>query len=149
MNRISDELYKQILENMPIVCADGLLHYGNKIILFKRAYEPAKDEWWVFGGRLLKGEKLKDCIIRKAKDEMGIDVKIEKRIGVYETEFDKNRQGVSTHSVNVVFLVTSDEKPDFSQANYKEFTEVKEFEELDERWNWYIKDIIKDSKVLE
>ena len=149
MKQISDELYTQILENMPVVCVDGLLHYGNKFILFKRDYEPAKDEWWVFGGRLQKGEKLKNAIIRKAKEEMGIDVKVEKQIGTYEMEFEKNRQGVSTHTIAVVFLVTSDEKPDFSKAEYKEFDEVKEFDSVDEAWHWYIKQIIKDSKILE
>ncbi len=149
LKMIPDELYTKILENMPVVCVDGLLHYGKKFILFKRAYEPVKDEWWIFGGRLLKGEKLKHAMIRKAKQEMGIDIKIEKQIGTYELEFDKNRQGVSTHTIAVAFLVTSDEKPDFSKAEYKEFTDIKEFDSIDESWHWYVKQLIKDSGVLE
>ena len=148
MKKLPEDLYKEILKNMPIICADGLLHYGKKFILFKRAYEPAKDQWWIFGGRLEKGESLEECVRRKAKEEIGIDIKIEKQVGVYETIFNKNRFGSSTHTVSVAFLVTADKKPDFSKIEYDEFTDVKEFDEIDEKWHWYVKQLIKDSGIL-
>ena len=148
MKKLSDKLYKKILKNMPICCIDGLLHYRNKFILFKRSYEPAKNRWWIFGGRLNKEESLADGVLRKAKEELGIKIKIEKLIGTYETTFKKSRQGIPVHTVNIVFLVTSSKKPDFSKAEYKEFSKVRIFDKINKAWHPYIKQIIKDSGIL-
>ena len=46
---------------------------------------------------VLKNELLVDSIIRKVKDETGLDVEIINQIGVAETIFDKK------HTVNVCF----------------------------------------------
>jgi len=57
-NKISNELYDQILENIPICCVDIIVSHNGKVLLIHRKEEPAKDKWWVVGGRILKGENL-------------------------------------------------------------------------------------------
>ncbi len=86
---IPDNLYQQILENMPIFCIDFILYHNNKVLLTKRTQEPAKDQLWIQGGRVLKNERFKDAVQRLAKRELGIEVEIIKEIGTYEVFFIK------------------------------------------------------------
>ena len=53
MSYIEEELYSKFVELMPIPCVDVLIHddEGN-ILLVNRNQEPAKDKWWIIGGRL-------------------------------------------------------------------------------------------------
>ncbi len=148
MKKIPDIAYKEILRNMPICCVDGLLRCRDGFFLFKRKYEPAKDQWWLFGGRLCKGESLKDAIIRKAKEELGIDIKVERQIGVYETVFEKNRYGFPVHTINIAYLVTSSKMPDFSKADYREFSEIRVFREIGKDIPDYVRQVIKDSGII-
>jgi len=55
---IQENLYKKILEYLPILCVDVIIKDLNgSILLIKRNNEPLKGEWWVIGGRVLHGEK--------------------------------------------------------------------------------------------
>ena len=116
MVHIPEDQYNSILELMPIVCVDVVIVYQGYALLIKRANEPAKDEWWLPGGRLYKGETLEDCAIRKAKEETGLDCEVSHMIRVSNTIFD------NVHSVNIVFLMfaNSDQvKLDNTSLNYK------------------------------
>ncbi len=54
------------------------LKKGNKILLMQRENTGYEDGMYEFvGGHLEENESLKDCIIREAKEEIGIDVKKE------------------------------------------------------------------------
>jgi len=96
---IESELYSKIIENIPIICVDGLIVENNKILLLKRLNEPAIGEWWFPGGRVLKNEKIEDSIIRKVKEETNLETIILKQIGITETIFDKK------HTINICFLL--------------------------------------------
>ena len=101
---IAADLYSRIVEVMPIPCAEVVIHQGHKVLLIKRNQEPAKGEWWLVGGRQYKGESLECCAIRKCKEEAGLDVIIERYIGVYDQFFEESAQGVPLHAVCVAFL---------------------------------------------
>jgi colanic acid biosynthesis protein WcaH len=104
MEFIDNELYTKVVELMPIACVDILIHQDDRILFVKRNQEPAKGKWWVVGGRLHKDETMEQCAIRKCKEEVGLDVILEKKIGVYDEFFDKSIQGPPTHTVCVAFL---------------------------------------------
>jgi len=109
MNLINQELYNQILINMPIICVDGvLLNDEGQILFLKRENEPAKNEWWFPGGRIQKNELLKDAIVRKFKEETDISVEILDYIGTTETIFDTGPYGIPVHTVNFTFLLKSE-----------------------------------------
>ena len=103
---IPEEKYKYIMEVLPILCVDIMLKNDKgEFLLIKRGREPLKGHWWVIGGRVLKGEDLKDAAIRKISEETGILVNEVKLIGYYEDANEINPFGLSIplHSVSVVF----------------------------------------------
>jgi ADP-ribose pyrophosphatase YjhB (NUDIX family) len=126
---IESELYTRIIENLPILCVDGLIIKDDKILLLKRINEPAKGEWWFPGGRVFKNEKINQSIIRKVKEETNLDVEIVKQIAVCETIFEKK------HTVNICFSL----KPinDEVILNYEHekycWFDLSELPNLDER----------------
>lgn len=148
-DKIPNELYKQILENMPICCVDIVVSHEGKVLLIHRKEEPAKDKWWVVGGRILKGEKLVDAVKRKVREETGLNVEIKKRVGTYELIFEREnsldaRKG--THAIAIVYLVKLLEgqsiKLDETSLNYRWIDNIEE--DLDD----YIKKVLKDSGVF-
>ncbi|HLC51662.1 MAG TPA: NUDIX domain-containing protein [Candidatus Nanoarchaeia archaeon] len=144
---IPNQLYQQILENMPILCIDFVLENEGKVLLTYRTEEPAKDQWWIQGGRVHKNEKLIDAVRRKAKDEIGIDVDIVKIIGTYEIMFEKGAFNLQVHDVAVCFLV----KPkngiritlDATHQKYKWISKIEE------DLHPYVKEVLDDSKVFQ
>ncbi len=97
--------YKEFIHFMPICCVDVVVHVGRSFLLVKRIQEPAKDEWWFPGGRVLKNELLTAGVIRKVREEIGLEVTIEKQIGAYDTIFDTSSFGIPVHTINIAFLV--------------------------------------------
>jgi 8-oxo-dGTP diphosphatase len=77
-----------------------IITQDKKIILVKRVFDPYKDHWALPGGIVEYGETVEDAAIREAKEETGLDIKIEKLIGVY-SDPDRDPRG---HFVSVCFL---------------------------------------------
>jgi len=137
------EKYKEILENMPIVCVELVIVHDGKVLLVKRKDEPAKDEWWLPGGRILKGETMEQAVSRKAKEEVGFEVEIIKQLGTYDEIFKEAPFGVKTglHSVCVEFLCRPKGKTAVKlDKTSKEYKWIESSEGL----HPYIKQILKD-----
>ena len=150
--KIPAGLYKKIVSLMPICCVDLVFWSRSKVYLFKRAYAPAKNEWWIIGGRILKGEKIKDAVARKAKEEIGVDIKIRKMIGVYEAFFGTNRFDTKTeksgaHSISLCFLVESKEKR-FKLILNGEYKDHKAISRIDKNLHPLIQTVLEDSGVI-
>ena len=61
MSLIALDKYTKIIEDLPIYCVDIIIKNDQEeYLLIKRNNEPKKGEWWVIGGRVLKGETTKD-----------------------------------------------------------------------------------------
>lgn len=146
MKPIPEEDYKRILELVPMCCVDLVIVKDSQVLLVKRAQEPGKGSWCIPGGRVFKNEKLEEAAIRKAKEEVGLDVEIQEMIGVYETMFDKGPFGSSVHTINVVFLADyagGEVKLDSSSSDFKWISSSEE-EMLD-----YAREVLDDSSVFE
>jgi len=66
---------------------DAVIEVGkNKIVLIKRKYPPFQDFYALPGGFIEKGEKAKEAVIREVKEETNLDIKIIKKIGLYDEE---------------------------------------------------------------
>ena len=100
---IPAKLYKKVVELVPIVCVDVILIHEGKYILVKRKNEPLKGQWWVVGGRALKGEHSHKAAFRKIKEETGLKVTNLKLRGVYEDHYKKSAWGVPTSSISLVY----------------------------------------------
>lgn len=105
---IPDDDWRSIVAHVPVVSVDLLVRYDSGVVLGKRTNEPAKGEWFVPGGTVLKGERLAEAVHRVAEEELGIDVEIESRLGTYEHFYDAaDVEGVDgKHYVATAFVVT-------------------------------------------
>jgi colanic acid biosynthesis protein WcaH len=102
---IDQELYDQILRHMPIACVDVAIVCNGCVLLVRRDDAPAKGAWWVPGGRVFKGETMRDTARRKAKEEVGLDCHIGPIIHTAETIFPDGPRGIPVHSINACFLL--------------------------------------------
>ncbi len=103
---IPTEQYNQIIEVLPILCVDVVItNTRGEYLLIKRANEPMKGQWWVIGGRLLKGETLEEAVVRKVREETSLVVEAVQPIGYYEALSQENPFGLDSplHAVSVVF----------------------------------------------
>jgi len=104
---IPEAEFATVLDRVPQVCVEVVLERDGQVLLARRTKAPAKGEWFWPGSRLYKGEELDDAARRVARDELGVDVTVEGRLGVYEHFWDNSSvDGVdSRHTVNVVYRV--------------------------------------------
>ena len=65
------------------IVTDCVIIKDGKILLIKRGHEPFKGMWAIPGGRLEDDETVEECCLREAKEEIGVDVKIARLVGVY------------------------------------------------------------------
>jgi ADP-ribose pyrophosphatase YjhB (NUDIX family) len=75
-------------------CVDLVIFDGKSVLLTKRTRNPYKGYWHLPGSMIHKTEKMTDTVKRSAKEELGLDVKIKKFVGVYES-LDSFRHDVS------------------------------------------------------
>ena len=116
MTIIEEKLYKKIVKSIPIVCVDLILINQNNYLLIKRNQNPLKGEWWVPGGRILLNESLKKAVMRKLKEEIGIDLNFKPEIyGIYEDTFSDSSFGNHIyHTISIVFKIRIDNIDDIS-----------------------------------
>ncbi|KYJ86982.1 GDP-mannose mannosyl hydrolase [Sulfurovum riftiae] len=148
---IEETLFRDIIENTPLVSLDLVVRQGEKILLGKRLNKPAKGYWFTIGGRILKNEKLDHAMQRIAKDELGVQLNGTPRfIGVFEHLYDDSiYDGVSTHYINLVYETEIDDLPDLPRDQhdtYRWFTvgELLESEDV----HRYIKEIFVRDKQM-
>lgn len=69
---IDESLFRKIKRSMPIAAVDILALHQGRLLLMLRNNEPAKNEWFTPGGRVLYGEILEDAVDRKLQEETGL-----------------------------------------------------------------------------
>lgn len=106
---IEEELYKKIVDSVPLLCVDVILRHKDKYILVKRDNDPLKGFWWVCGGRVLKGESVWEASMRKVKEDTGCIVDSLELVGIYEDTYSESAFGVPTATTSIVFTATTDE----------------------------------------
>ena len=103
---IPEREYAAILERIPILCVDIVIRNGQgRYLLVCRRNEPLKCQWWVVGGRVLKGETIEAAARRKVQEEVSLTASHLQPIGYYEGFFDKHPFATESplHTVSVVF----------------------------------------------
>ncbi len=112
---IPDNLYRDIVDNMPVCTVDVAFFNGDasKVLVFRRAAQPLKGEWFTIGGRLMKNETVRDCAVRQAEVEAGLKLDPGKLFfgGVFDEIHDASRFGgtVTYHCVDVCWGYFLDE----------------------------------------
>ena len=99
---LSQKKFINILRDAPLSSIDILLKKNNKYLMCLRKNYPAKNYFFVPGGRIFKNEKYEDTIKRILKNELNIKGKIPnfKIIGIYNHIYSDNvfgKKDINTH----------------------------------------------------
>lgn len=144
---IPEELFSAFVSRMPQVCVDVILETDEGLLLAKRDIHPPV--WFWPGSRLYKGEALRDAAVRVAREELGVEVRIEDRYGPYAHFWADSsvRGSPSRHTVNPVFHVvpaheTYEITLDDQHSDYRFLTEVED--DLHE----YVRRYVEDNDLL-
>jgi len=108
--KIPADIFMQIVRHAPLISIDLLLHNeNNEILLGWRNNQPAKDYWFVPGGRIYKNETIGEAFARIMSAETGISLDIEQAQfhGIYEHFHPEqnfmNETGFGTHYIVLAF----------------------------------------------
>ena len=101
---LNQKTFSDIIQNTPLISIDLIvMNPANQILLGKRVNEPAKDFWFVPGGRIYKDESLEQAYKRVVDNELGLKINLPqaKFYGLYEHFYDNNlfNDEFSTHYV--------------------------------------------------
>ena len=103
---IDKDSYSRIHSLLPIACIDLVIVRTDAVLLVKRKNEPLKDNWFIPGGRLHRGEFVQDAIERIAKEETGLTVSRAAVFLIFENlifDADPFGHGLGTHKVSLAF----------------------------------------------
>ena len=136
-------LYKKIHASVPVLCVDVVVvNSEGHFLLVKRANEPEKGKWWFLGGRVFRGERVKEAALRKVKEETGLSGTIKKELGHYEYLSKKGYfKSIGAHMFAIVFLVKIDSRKTVHLDGQS--SEFKWFSGVEPTFNSYIKDFLK------
>ena len=137
---LSKEKFKIVVENTPLFAIDlVVMNEEQKILVGLRLNRPAKDFWFVPGGRVFKNETLRNAFTRISKNELGCEQSIDQAqlIGLYEHFYSDSAASkkLSTHYINAAHLIkvkaSSLELPFGGQHQNYKWLESDELEEDD------------------
>ncbi len=93
--------FMQIYAKVPRICVDLIIKSKKGVVLTKRDIPPFKGMWHMPGGTILIGETSQQTAKRIAKHETGLDVKIEKCLGIIEYK----KLPKYGHAISIVYEV--------------------------------------------
>ena len=121
---LEKNLFSNIIENTPLISIDLIVKNQNdEILLGQRLNKPAKDSWFVPGGRIYKDEPIEKAFQRLTQIELGKSLTIEnaKFLGVYQHFYDNNvfNDDFSTHYIVLGFEIVIIEKLSLDTIQHK------------------------------
>lgn len=104
---LQDKEFLRIVDATPLVAIDLIIrNEAGEVLLGQRVNRPAKDSWFVPGGRILKNERVKDALRRISQRELGITISEATLVGVFDHLYADNflnAPDVTTHYVALGF----------------------------------------------
>ena len=144
---LDDQTFETVISSTPLISIDLLVKKDNKILLGKRINKPAQGYFFSIGGRVYKNETIDNAMIRIAKIELNIELKLTpKFIGVFEHFYDDSiYQDVSTHYVNLAYEIEIEEILNLPNEQHNEYQWLTINELLESKQvHKYVKDYFKD-----
>lgn len=83
----------------PLVGVGALITEGNRIVLVRRAKQPALGEWSIPGGLVNVGETLREAVVREAFEETGLFVEAKELVELLERIIHDGEGRVHYHYV--------------------------------------------------
>lgn len=147
-DHVPESVFGECLAHLPQVCVEVVLEGDDGVLLARRTNEPARREWFWPGSRLYKGEQLEDAAHRVAREELGIEVELLDRVGVYSHFWDTTSvEGAdSRHTVNVVYHARPVDDPEIElddQHDAYRFVAA-----IEPGFHEYVHRYLEDSEIL-
>ncbi|MAF66720.1 MAG: GDP-mannose mannosyl hydrolase [Planctomycetes bacterium] len=126
--KLSRRDFSSVIKNAPLFSIDlVLVNESNEVLFGKRLNSPAKNFWFVPGGRVYKDESLADSFERITRDELGMVFSLDsaKPLGLYEHFYNDSAvsNDISTHYINTPYLLVVKEKfsclPNTQHSEYR------------------------------
>lgn len=107
---LSSEDFKHLVKLAPLFSMDlVVLNVQKQILVGKRKKSPAKNYWFVPGGRVFKGESLVEAFSRITRTELSLkfDYLSATQLGIYDHFYSDSVFGddISTHYINAPYLI--------------------------------------------
>jgi len=126
----------------PLVSIDLILRNArDEVLLGRRLNRPAKDSWFVPGGRIRKNERVKEALHRISQRELGVLVEQAELVGVFDHIYEDNFLGVEGANTHYVVLGFAARLPEGVKL-----TPDEQHGEL--RW-WAVAEILANNAVHE
>ena len=131
MNKLlfTDEEYGKVLDNIVVACVDVAVTHQGSILLEKREFMPIKDEWWIFGGRMLVGESFKETARRSVFRELGVDIEDTNRFsetGTFNLRWPTRREPISENGCHHLLIAHTVEVSNEEKEIIDAFTKNKQ-----------------------
>jgi ADP-ribose pyrophosphatase YjhB (NUDIX family) len=137
---IDEPLYSRIKALMPIATVDLLIVYRGRLLLMLRNNEPAKDEWFTAGGRILHGETIEQAVHRVLEEETGL------------TPEKIEMKGAMSHIWPNIQTITIFHRVDVANDDVKmndEHRDYKWISEVTDDLHPYLKEMIEQSEIFD
>ena len=151
---LEKELFSSIVANAPLISIDLIIKDGDgNILLGKRVNKPAKNSWFVPGGRIFKDETIDVAFNRITKDEIGkaYNISTAKFKGVYQHFYDDNvfNDNFSTHYIVLGYEIVIKEKLSLDTIQHEKYKWFTKDELLNSNEVYsYVKDYFKKEKGI-
>ena len=121
IKRSTEKDYNEFRKNFVFSCIDVIIIKNHSVLLTKRTQNPHKGSWHLPGNIIRKNETMRQAVKRAAKNELNLNVKIKKYVGVYEN-LNSFRHDISH---GFIVLPTSGKiKTDFQSQELKFFKRI-------------------------
>ena len=138
---LDKEIFSTVIESTPLVSIDLVIkNKRGEALLGQRLNRPAKNYWFVPGGRILKNEPLADAFKRLTLEELGQEFSLEQAslLAPFDHFYEDNVFGddFSTHYVAIAYVLTLecalDKLPMNVQHDNYQWFNIDELMKLDE-----------------
>jgi colanic acid biosynthesis protein WcaH len=126
--RITAEDFLHVVKNTPLVSIDLVVRdVQGHVLVGWRTNRPARDAWFVPGGRVYKNERLADAFQRITLSEMGraFTLADATMMGVFEHLYDDNAfdvANVSTHYIVLAYELAVTSLPSLPREQHSQYT---------------------------
>ena len=83
----------------PAVAVGAIIVDKGSILLVRRDREPARGLWSLPGGKVERGESLREAIVREVREETSVDVEVDFLLGVAERVVRDDEGEITFHYV--------------------------------------------------
>lgn len=157
MNMLEPSKFREIVKNTPLVSIDLIVrNQKNEVLIGLRKSSPAKNSWFVPGGRIRKDEKIDAAFKRITEDELGIPLNLKNArfLRVFEHLHERNfadEPGFGTHYIvlahEIKLPVEYSELPLKQHSDYRWMSEKQLLQE--DGVHPYTKDFFRQNDMID